>query len=345
MADRFGSGRRSAPIARLGVDLPAEAPIAARVEFAQWAESQGFDDAWTPEISDPDAFVLLAAVAAATSGIRVGTGIVPLGTRTAPLLAAAAASVAEVADGRFALGVGVSSRAIIEGWHGVSYDRPLERVRQTLPLLRGVLAGERTDIEESQVKSKGFRLRRPPQSPPPLLLAAMNEKMIETAGALADGVLLNLVPPHALPTVLAALDRGAEGAARKELPEVVMAIACEITDDPADARARFAQYLSFYLTAPAYRKALTWYGFGDQVAAAERAYEAGGVKAIVEVVGDDLIDAIALFGDVDYVRARLVDYGEKGIDAISVFAFGQDPMATLTQLTRDAWPSRGEATG
>jgi probable F420-dependent oxidoreductase len=340
MAERFGSGRRAGAIGRLGVDLPSDVPIAARVEFAQWAESAGFDDAWTPEISDPDAFVLLATVAAATTRIRLGTGIVPLGTRTAPLLAAGAASVAEVAEGRFVLGVGVSSQAIIEGWHGAPFARPLERVRQTLPLLRSVLAGERTKVEERQVKSKGFRLRFPPPVPPPLALAAMNEKMIEAAGALADGVLLNLVPPDALPTVLAALERGTERAGRDELPETVMAIACEVTDDPAEARVRFARYLSFYLTSPAYRKALSWYGFGAQVEAAERAHAEGGVEAIAAVVEDETIDAITIFGDVADVRRRLVDYGERGIDAISVFAFGADPMETLKHLTVAAWPER-----
>lgn len=342
MAERFRSTSSRGPIARLGVDLPTEVPIAAKVEFAQWAEAEGFDDVWAPEISDPDAFVLLGAVAAATSRIRMGTAIVPFGTRSAPLLAASAASLSEVSEGRFALGVGVSSRAIIEGWHGVPYSRPLERVRQTLPLLRSVLAGERSAVDDSQVRSKGFRLRLPPGNPPNLLLAAMNPKMVETAGEMADGVLLNLVPPAALPTVIAALDRGAEAASRDELPETIMAIACEITDDVGDARRRFAEYLAFYLTAPPYQRAISWYGFEEQVKKAERAFEKGGVRAIADVVEDDLIDAIAIFGDAKHVRSRLVDYATRGIDAISVYAFGEDPMKTLRHLTAEAWPLRGQ---
>lgn len=215
----------------VGADMPMDLDIRAMAEFAAWAEEQGFDDVWVAEISDPDAFVALSAVAARTERIRLGTAIVQLGTRTVPLLAASAASLTEVSGGRFVLGVGASTRAIIEGWHGLSYDRPRERMTEALPLLRSILAGERSNVHGRQIRSKGFQLRHPPVEPPRLILAAMNERMLETAGELADGVFLNCVPVDALPRVIGAVNRGVERSGREDPVELLIAVPCAVTDD------------------------------------------------------------------------------------------------------------------
>lgn len=319
---------------RLGIELPGDLPIRERAALARWAEERGFEDAWTPEISDPNAFVILTAAALATTRIRLGTAIIPLGTRTVPTLAAAAASLAELAPGRCALGVGVSSQVIVEQWHGVPYDRPLERARESILTLRAVLRGERTAASGAQVRSRGFRLRRPPATPPPILLAALNEKMLELAGEIGDGVYLNYVPVEAVGRVLEAVRRGARRGGRDALPEVLLSVPCCVTDDADSARARFGNDLAFYLTAPAYQKALAWYGFEPEVAAARAAWATRDLAGVRAAVSAALVDGIGAFGSKERCRERFAAFADAGISTLSITVASGDPHATLAAFAR-----------
>ena len=319
---------------RLGMELPGTLTIRERAALARWAEERGFEDAWTPEISDPNAFVVLTAAALATTRIRLGTAIIPLGTRTVPTLAAAAASLAELAPGRFALGVGVSSRAIVEQWHGVPYGRPLERARETIAALRAVLGGQRTEVAGAQVRSRGFRLRHPPTAPPPILLAALNEKMLELAGELADGVYLNYVPVEAVDRVLGAVRRGARRGGRDTLPEVLLSVPCCVTADADAARVAFANDLAFYLTAPAYQQALAWYGFEAETAAARAAWATRDFTGVRAAVSSSLVDGIGAFGSRERCQERLDAFANAGIDTLSITVASGDPRTTLAALAR-----------
>jgi probable F420-dependent oxidoreductase len=323
-----------AGLERLGFELPSDLPIRERAALARWAEERGFEDAWTPEISDPNAFVILTAAALATTRIRLGTAIIPLGTRTVPTLAAAAASLAELAPGRVALGIGVSSQAIVEQWNGVPYARPLERARETIGALRTVLAGERTAIAGNQVRSRGFRLRRPPATPPPILLAALNEKMLELAGELADGVYLNYVPVAALGRVLEAVRRGAARGRRDTLPEIILSVPCCVTDEADGARVRFGNDLAFYLTAPAYQQALAWYGYEAEVAAARAAWATRNFAGVRAAVSPALVDGIGAFGDPERCRERLQAFADAGVGTLSITIANGDSHTTLAAFTR-----------
>lgn len=319
---------------RLGVEITDVGSVRDRAAVATWAEQRGFDDVWTAEITDPDAFVVLAAAALATSTIRLGTAVIPLGVRTATHLAAAAASVCDVAPGRFALGVGVSSETIVERWNGVPYDRPLQRARESVELVRAVLAGERTSFDGEQLRSHGFRLRRPPSSPPPVLLAALNVKMLELAGEVADGVYLNFIPVDAVPDALGAVRRGARRAARSELPEVVLAVPCQVTDDVDRAVSEFAGDLAFYLTAPPYQRALEWYGFADEVERARRAWESRDLAAVSDVVSPRMVHSIGAFGPAAHCREQIARFVDAGVTTVAISPVGENPMSTLDCFAR-----------
>lgn len=320
--------------ARIGFELTDHGTIRDRAELAQWAEERGFEDAWTAEITDPDAFVVLAAAALRTERIRLGTAIIPLGVRTAPHLAAATASVAELAPGRVALGIGVSSKVIVEDWNGLPYDRPLQRARETLDVLRAVLSGERTRHEGEQIRSNGFRLRHPPTERPPILLAALNERMLELAGELADGVYLNFIPAEAVPRAVEALHRGMAQAGRAESPEVVLAIPTSVTDDPDQARAAFAHGLAFYLTAPPYQRALEWYGYEEEVARAREAWAGRDMDAVRAAISRRLLDGIGAFGTAEHCRERLAAFVDAGIETVVISPTDEDARSTLEHFAR-----------
>jgi probable F420-dependent oxidoreductase len=322
------------PSTRLGINVSPDLSIHDQVELAVWAEESGFDDFWIAEVSDPDAFVVATAAALATSSVRLGTAIVPLGPRTVPTLAAAAASVAQVSGGRFVLGVGVSSHAIIEGWYGLTYGRPLERARDAIPVLRAILAGERTDADLATVRSQGYRLRNSPVLSVPVMLAALNERMLETAGELADGVVLNYVPVQALGKVIEAVRRGAGRARRDAVPEIVLVVEVQVTDDESEARARFAHEFASYLTAEVYRKALRWYGFGDEVEQAEEAWRRRDLDGVRAAISDRMIDGLAVIGGPAACRGRIDELAGSGAATVLLYVTGDEPRITLQHFSR-----------
>src|SRR2546427_9618495 len=130
---------------KLGLNLPYEGSIAfpEAVALAQRAEALGFESVWMPEAYGTDAISILGAIAASTDRIKLGSGIVNVFSRTPALLAQTAATLDLISGGRFILGLGTSGHQVISGWHGVPFDRPLQRMRETIAIVRQVLRRER----------------------------------------------------------------------------------------------------------------------------------------------------------------------------------------------------------
>ena len=228
---------------RWGITFPLEGvPLLEHREVLQEAERLGYTDAWTAEVDGTDAFVPLALAASWTSELRLGCAIANVFTRGPALLAMEAAAVAEAAPGRFCLGIGTSSPAIVERWNGVPLRRPLGRMRETLEFLRQAFAGEKVSVEGESVRVKGFRLSRRPAQPPPIFVGALRERMLALAGAKADGVIINWLAPGDVPKVVGVAKEAAQAAGKD--PEA-LEIACRIfvvtAADEATARglARF----------------------------------------------------------------------------------------------------------
>jgi alkanesulfonate monooxygenase SsuD/methylene tetrahydromethanopterin reductase-like flavin-dependent oxidoreductase (luciferase family) len=179
------------------------------VELAKRAESEwGYDAIWLAETNGPDSFSLAGALAMATERVTIGTAIVPVYNRTPAVLAMSAATVQQLSGGRFVLGLGSSSHAIIGDWNGVAFEKPLAHVRESVAILRQALAGKKTDFDGSVFRSHCLRLGTG-AVPVPIYLAALREKMLRMAGALGDGLIVNLFPVTALPKMLAAYRAGA----------------------------------------------------------------------------------------------------------------------------------------
>src|SRR5438034_4575816 len=136
-------------------------------EIAREAERLGYTDAWSYEIDGVDCFAPLAVVGVATS-MRLGTAIVNVYTRGPATLALSAAGLAEIAPGRFCLGIGSGSQPIVEAWNGGTFSRPATRVRETAQFLRRALAGERVVFRGETFAVDGFRLAKPPVEPVPI---------------------------------------------------------------------------------------------------------------------------------------------------------------------------------
>lgn len=297
---------------RIGLELMSCLDLGERISLAQEAEARGFCDAFVAEISDPDAFVSCAVVGRSTKRIRVGTCVVQLGVRSVPIIASGAASVAQLVPGRFALGVGVSSEAIVRGWHGMTWAAsPVARARESVQLLRAILAGERTDFSGDEVRTRGYQLTFPPHPAPPVHLAALNKQMLRLAGECADGVWLNNVPVNGIARAVEEITKGA--AAQGRTPEVLLSLSCRITDEVARTIAELREDLLFYLASPAYRAAFAWHGFQQEMADAARALAARDKDALRRSATDELVRSTALIGSAGAIREQLDQLAAAGL--------------------------------
>jgi probable F420-dependent oxidoreductase len=310
---------------RLGIAIPIQHPLAVTecIQLAQRAENAGYDSIWIPEVVGADAFVLMTAMAGVTTHLRLGTGIVPILTRTPSLLAMTAASVAQLAPGRVHVGLGISTPTIIQNWHGIPYDRPLARLRAYVTILRKALAGERVTLEDGGYALHNFRLGLPaPPQPIPIYIAALNPRMLQLAGELADGVILNWLPEEQIPWALGHLQTGVTKAGRTlaDLDIACLVRVC-VTDEASAARQWLRRELTGYATVEAYRRYFQQIGFRAEVEAINAKWRVGDRSGAMAEVSERMTDRLAVFGTAAQCRARLGQFAKVGITLPIVFPF------------------------
>jgi probable F420-dependent oxidoreductase len=266
-----------------------------------------------------DALTPLAALAAQARGARLGAAIAGVYGRGPALLAMEAAAVADAAPGRFALGIGTSSPAIVEGWNAARMEKPLARMRDTLRFLRAALAGERVDAAYETFAVRGFALERPPAIPPPLLIAALRERMLALAGAEADGVCLSLLSADDVRRVLPPFE--AAGGRGKE---VFLRVGVFALADAARARRMARRLLAPYLAAGPYARVHTALGRAREVAAVCAALRAGDREASYAAIPDAWIDGIVAQGPPDACRAQLARFVDAGVTTLCIDVIASD---------------------
>ncbi len=317
-------------LGRLAISLPLPLQSARRcVELARRAENEwGYDSIWLAETNGPDSFALGGALATATSRVTLGTAIVPAANRTPAVLAMSAATLAELSGGRFILGLGSSSHAIIEDWNGLPFELPLTRLRETLTVVRQALAGEKTNFEGKTLRSRGFRLGNPPKQRVPIYLAALREKMLALAGEIGDGVIVNLFPVTALPQMRAALRVGAARAGRDASAlEVVCRFQVAVTDDVESARSLVRFAFASYFAQPVYNAYLRWCGFEAEAETLKQAFARGDRAGSAAALTDAMIDRIAILGSAEHCREQIAEFVAAGVTTPVISPLAADPRA------------------
>jgi probable F420-dependent oxidoreductase len=312
--------------------VPPDLPMCQRV--ARRVEELGYESVWIADTgAGPDAFVVATAAAAVTTRLRIGTAVVPVYTRTPSVFAGSAGAVAQLAPGRFVLGLGASSETIVHAWGGVPFERPLAHVREAVAILRPMLAGERVTFEGRRLRTKGFRLVAPPPKPVPIYLAALMPPMLELAGEVADGVILNMMPVEAVPRMLEHVRRGATRAGRDARAlEIVARFQVVVTDDPAGARQAVRHMLGPYFATSVYNRFAAWCGFAREAAEILAAWQAKDRARNLAAVTDEMIDRIAIIGSVDACRRRLRAFEDAGVTTAMVHPFLFDEAAIWAAL-------------
>ena len=219
-------------------------------------EAQGFDSAWMPNVFGLDAMAAFTVIGRETERIELGTAVVPTYARHPVTMAQQALTVQAASGNRFALGIGLSHKFVIEDMWGLSFERPAVHMRDYLEALLPLLRGEETHVE-----NESYRINAtysvPGTEAPPVLLAAMAPRMLALAGGVADGTSLWLSGPDTIESYIApALREAAERAGREQAPRIVAALPMALTDDPDDARQRVGRMLGNYGGIPSYRAML-----------------------------------------------------------------------------------------
>ena len=312
------------------------------------AERLGVDCLWSAEAWGHDAVTPLAFMAARTSRIRLGTGIMQAGTRTPALVAMTAMSLAAMSRGRFLLGFGVSGPQVIEGWHGIRFERPVQRMREMVEIVRRATRGERLEYKGSVYElplpggeGKALRSAAKPQPDIPIYLATLSPKSLEMTGEIADGWLgTSFMPEHAR-VFFDHLEAGARRAGRSLASlDLQAGGVVAFSDDVEGLIPPRKPGLAFSLGAMGsrqhnfYNDAFKRAGYTDVALEVQRLWLDGHREEAAGRVPDELVLKTNLLGTEAMVRRRLEAYRDAGVTTLRVEPAGDTLDARLDTLGR-----------
>lgn len=311
---------------RWGLTVPLTGvPLREHRQLITELAALGYTDLWSSEVAGADAFTPLVLASEWDDRLRLGTAVVPVHTRGPAALAMSAATLADLAPGRFVLGIGASSETIVTGWNGITYDPPLARTRDVLRFLRRAFAGDKVDGEFDSFTIRRFRLEKAPDVAPAIMLAALRPQMLRLAAREADGAITNWLSAADVRQVRAELGDDKELAAR--------IFVCP-TEDTAMARNIGRYLIANYLTVPGYAAFHEWLGRGASLKAMHDAWAAGDRNAAMAAVPESVIDDLVVHGSPADCRARIRGYVDNGLDTpiIATLPTGGSPLDAARSL-------------
>ena len=318
------------------------------VRFVQEAERLGVRYVWTAETWGFDAATPAAYIAAHTERIKIGTGVMQLGSRSPAMIAMTAMSLNSMSGGRFVLGLGASGPQVVEGWHGVRFARVLPRIRDAVAIVRLVTSGQRVEYHGEYYElplpggeGKALRSAAPPMQIP-IYLATLSPKSLELTGEIADGWLgTSFMPEHA-EIFFEHLRRGAERAGRRleDLDLQATGGVVAFGDDLKRLIEPRKPGLAFTLGAmgsarhnfynDAYRRA----GYEEAAREVQRLWLEGKREEAARRVPDELVLKSNLIGTEQMVKERLRKHRDAGVTTIRVQPEGRTPAERLETLAR-----------
>lgn len=317
---------------RYGMTIPFDGiPLHDQREWIAELEDLGYTDAWSAEADGTDAFTPLALSSVWAPTLRLGTAIIPAYTRGPACLAQSIGSMAQAAPGRFVVGIGSSSDVIVERWNGLPFEKPYQRVRDTVRFLRQALSGDKVTEEYETFSVRGYRLKIVPEDSVPILVAALREGMLRLAGREGDGAIINWLSADDVAKVAPIVRQFGEH------KEVVARIFVAPSTDAKAVRdlGRFA--IAAYLNVPVYRAFHEWLGRGDQLGEMWEAWSSGDRQGALGHIPDEVVDQLIVHGSPEECRAHIQRYIDNGVTtpALAILPF---PGIDQRQAMRDLAP-------
>jgi len=311
-------------MARLAVFNPAVRTLDESIARAKAAEGLGYESVWTTQMPDArDASLVLAAYAANTSRVKLGTGVLPIYTRHPTAMVQMAASLDELSNGRFILGIGISHKVTVESMWGLRLENPVEAMREYVTIVREGLTEGRSNFDGRHFSAHSVYTgpRRPEV---PLMISALNPRMLDLAGELADGIVLYMcTPAYVRDQVVPAVRAGRERAGKTlDGFEIVAAVPVCLTANRAAGQDVFRKTVVRYAALPFYRKMMDASGLGPEL---EK-----------DPIGEGALDELAGIGDEARVREIIERYREAGVTLPGVGPFGGHDGAKGFEATLEA---------
>ena len=309
---------------RLAAFIDSTKALDDSVSRAKAAERLGYESVWVTQLPNArDAALVIAAYANATQRVGFGTGILPIYTRHPTAMVQMAASLDELSGGRFTLGIGVSHKVTVESMWGMQLDSPVDAMREYLDIVRTSIREGGCSIDGKHF-SAHWAYSGPRRAEMPIMISALNPRMLDLAGEKADGIVLWMCSPaYVRDQVIPAVTAGRSKAGKTlEGFEIVAAVPVCLTSDRAGGQAAFRQTVERYAGLPYYRKMMDASGFAAELAAGD--------------VSEAMIDQLAGIGDEQQVRAAIERYREAGVTLPGAGPFGGHRGARGFEATLEA---------
>ncbi len=337
---------------RIGAALGYGGDPAKATEQARRLEDAGVDVIWVAEAYSFDAVSVMGFLAAVTERVEIGSGILPFYSRTPTLLAMTAAGIDALSGGRCILGIGASGPQVIEGFHGVPYDKPLARTREVIDICRKVWRREvvehdgplyRLPLPPEQGTGLGKPLKlinHPVRERIPIYVAAIGPKNVALTAEKAEGWMPVFFWPEKAGEVWG--DALAEGKAKRDPAlgdlEIVAGATVAIGEGLEHLRDRARPGMALYIGGMGardrnfYNQLVQRYGFEAEAAEIQDLYLAGRKDEAAAAIPDALVEATSLVGPEGWVKERIAAYKEAGVTVLNVTPLGPDPQAIIEKV-------------
>lgn len=275
-------------------------------------QQENVDSLWVPESWGRESFATLGAISQVTRRVSLGTSIINIYSRTPAIVAMAATTLDMLSDNRTIIGLGASTAAIVENWHGLKFNRPASRMKEYIECLRLMTRGEKVKYNGEFFQINNFKiLHQPQRANIPIFMAAVNKKMVSMASKLADGILLYLRPLEELKRTATELKQATKGKSF----EIACSFICAISNkEPEKARARAATTLAFYIAVGEYySKFLADNGFKIEVEEITAEYRKAGADNAAKYVSDRMLSSLVICGSSEECRESLSKFLSTGI--------------------------------
>jgi alkanesulfonate monooxygenase SsuD/methylene tetrahydromethanopterin reductase-like flavin-dependent oxidoreductase (luciferase family) len=277
------------------------------------AEALGYESVYTTHIAGRDSLIVLAAYASRTDRIKLGTGVLPIYSRTPVATAQAAATIDELSGGRMVLGLGVAHQVTVENWFGSTIGKPVKEMREYASAVRAMFRGE--DPPQAERFPTRFRFMGYAARPElPIYIAALSPAMLRLAGQIGDGVMLWLCNPEYIREVVVPEVTEGRRRAGKALEgfDIVAAVPSAVTEDADSARASLRAELIPYFSLPFYRAMIGRSGFEDEIGAYDEAMGRGDTEAATAAISNRFLEQLAGIGSATDAEASVRRYMDAG---------------------------------
>ena len=267
------------------------------------------DTVWIPETWGMENFSMLSIVSKENNFSKIGSSVINIYSRSPSLIAMGAATVDTISNKRLVLGLGTSTRPLIEDFHGDKFEKPVKRMKEYVDIIRLILTGKTINYSGEIFSLKGFSLLiRPPRNTIPIYLAAVNQKMVELAWKIADGVIFYLRPKNEIKSTLAKMQN------RKKIDTTLQIITC-VHEDPEKAIIRAKKTIAFYVSVgKIYREFLALNGFKNETKNIFEEYKKTGLKNNHELVPEQMVNELCISGAPNECKKQLKQFRETGIN-------------------------------